>query len=68
MKKYTYQKNKDGSWNIPNIDCSLRIDYANGKLTLEEVAKEFYLAGSTNYVDLNYAKNKMKTITITNCK
>ncbi len=47
--------NKTYSFDIPNIFESLKISYAQGKMTLEEVADDLYIANITPFIDLDYA-------------
>lgn len=52
-------RNADGSFNIPSIHESLKRDYENGELTLEQVAEEYFKAGHTTYVNVDYAKKQL---------
>ena len=48
------------AFNIPGIDQSLKKDFENGKITIDEVALEYHKAGFTNEIDIDYAKRMMK--------
>jgi hypothetical protein len=47
------------AFNIQNIDDSLRASYNAGKMTIEEIALEYYKAGHTNFIDLKFAEKRM---------
>jgi hypothetical protein len=44
---------------IPNIHNSLRKDYQDGLLTIEQVAAEYHRCGHRNYIDVEYATKQM---------
>lgn len=43
--------NKTNFPNVKTLDKSIAEDYNNGKITLHEAARQFCLAGWTNFVD-----------------
>ena len=47
------------AFNIPSIHESIRADYDSGKITLYEAALEWYKAGWTPYISLDYARKKL---------
>lgn len=47
------------AFNIPSFSDSIKRDFENGDITLEQAAQEFYQANYTFYVDMDYTKKKL---------
>lgn len=46
-------------FDIPNAMESIKSDFDNKKISLEEAALQIHIQGFTNYVDMDYAKEKL---------
>jgi len=50
----------DNPNDVPTIDESLRRDVLNGKITLYEAAVELHVSGWRPYIDVEWAKERLK--------
>ena len=47
------------AFDIPNTHQSIKKDFDEGRITLEEAALEWHRCGFTNFVDIRYAKKML---------
>ncbi len=47
------------AFDIPGFHESVKMEFDEGLITLEEAAIEFYKANWTHYIDIEYTKKKL---------